>query len=305
VISETSVRCFLTLASTLSFTKTAKQVYLSQQSVSKHISSLEDDVGFKLFTRTRHYVALTKAGENFYGLFTKFAVDFADTEARTREYYNEIFNLLRVGYLEWLEISARMGDAIKRLKSSWPALRFIGERHSQYDLIELFTERRLDMIITYSEFAPKGGAIKKCKVMATPLVLLVSPENPLAIPGATFANFKGEPFIKAAGSHESRSASMGRARRQCHKLGFTPSEIIIAPNLESAYLATELGQGVLVSTMLSRMSLHSELVCYEIGETEKLQCFWREDAENPAVAAFASYLAEDADEAYAPETRGG
>lgn len=55
-------------------------------------------------------------------------------------------------------------------------------------------------------------------------------------------------------------------------------------------MATEFGQGVLVSTMLSRMSLHSELRCYDIGAKEELLCFWHEDQENPAVAAFASVL---------------
>jgi DNA-binding transcriptional LysR family regulator len=285
-----SVRCFLTLARTLNFTRTAKQVFLTQQSVSKYISNLEEDVGFKLFTRTHHYVALTKAGENFYGLFSRFSEEFEDASARTREYYNTIFNTLRVGYLEWLEISGRMGEAIKRLLESNPSLRFIGEKRSQYDLIEHFTERKLDLIITYSEFAPRGVGIKKCKVMSTPLVLLVSPDNPKATRGARFNDFKNEPFIKAAGSHESLSASKVRARRQCREIGFTPSEIIISPNLESAYLATELGQGVLVSTMLSRMSLHSDLVCYDIGTSEELQCFWHDDTENPAVSSFASYL---------------
>jgi hypothetical protein len=77
---------------------------------------------------------------------------------------------------------------------------------------------------------------------------------------------------------------------QCRELGFEPSEIIIAPNLESAYMATELGQGVLVSTMLSRMSLHSRLLCYPVGKDEELACFWHEDTENPTVAKFAACL---------------
>jgi DNA-binding transcriptional LysR family regulator len=287
MINEMSVRCFLTLAETLSYTKTAGQVYLTQQSVSKYISALEEDLGFRLFARTRRYVALTRAGEKFRELFIRFGAELEAESRELSEYYEKEFSSLRVGYLEWLEISARLGEPIKQLRREYPELKFIGERHSQYDLIELFTERKLDLIITYSEFAPKGVGISKCTVMETPLVLLVSPDNPKATPGATVNDFRDEPFIKAAGSHETPTASRNRAKRQCRELGFAPCEIIIAPNLESAYLATELGQGVLVSTMLSRMSLHSELVCYEISKTEQLQCFWHEDAENPAVEAFA------------------
>jgi DNA-binding transcriptional LysR family regulator len=285
-----SVRCFLTLAKTLSYTKTAKQVYLTQQSVSKYISAIEEDLDFKLFTRTRQYVALTKAGESFYELFSKFGEQIEETSQKMREYYSKTYRALSVGYLEWLDISGRLSETVKWLKSEYPDLKFAGERHSQFDLIECFTERKLDIIITYSEFAPRSAGINKCKVMETPLVLLVSPDNPKAARGATVDDFRHEPFIKAAGGHETRAASRNRARRQCRELNFAPSEIIIAPNLESAYLATELGQGVLVSTMLSRMSLHSELVCYDIGKTEQLQCFWREEIENPAAAAFAAHL---------------
>ena len=290
LINETAIRCFLALSKTLSFTETARLMFMTQQSVSKYIAKLEEDIGFKLFIRTHHYVMLTKAGESYFELFSRFEEEFAAVTEETKQYYSTMFNEIRIGYLEWLEISSEMSVALKNLKKDNPGLGYIGERHPQNRLIELFMERRLDLIITYAEFAPKGSGIKKMKVLETPLVLLVSPDNPKATGGATFEEFKSEPFIKAAASHETNSESRARARRQCRELGFTPSEIIISPNIESAYMATEFGQGVLVSTMLSRMSLHSELISYPIGKMEELQCFWHEDQENPTVEAFASYL---------------
>ena len=42
MINETAVRCFLTLCDTLSFTETAKRMYMTQQSVSKYIAKLEE-----------------------------------------------------------------------------------------------------------------------------------------------------------------------------------------------------------------------------------------------------------------------
>lgn len=290
MLNETSVRCFLTLAQTLSFTETAKIMYMTQQSVSKYIAKMEEDLGFQLFIRTHHYVMLTKAGENFYGLFSEFSSRYGTLLEETKAYYNTLYNSLHIGYLEWLEISSSISKALKTVQQTNPTLKFLGEKHPQYELNELFMDRKLDLIITYKEFAPKGTGLKKLKVMDTPLVLLVSPEHPMATDEATVDDFRHEPFIKAASSRESLSESKTRARRQCRELGFTPSEIVISPNLESAYMATEFGQGVLVSTMLSRMSLHSELKCYDIGVTEELLCFWHEDQENPAVAAFASVL---------------
>ncbi|MCI8538767.1 MAG: LysR family transcriptional regulator [Oscillospiraceae bacterium] len=290
MLNEAAIRCFLTLARTLSFTETAKVLYMTQQSVSKYIAKLEEDLGFSLFVRTHHYVRMTRAGETFFALFQDFSERFGSAMEETKQYYSQLYHSLHIGYLEWLEISTGISRALKLVKSTNPELRFIGERHPQYELNALFLERKLDLIITYQEFAPRAQGLKKLKVLDTPLVLLVSPDHPKALEGATADDFKTEPFIKAASSRETLSESKSRARRQCRELGFAPSSIIIAPNLESAYMATEFGQGVLVSTMLSRMSLHSELKCYPIGVMEQLLCFWHGDQENPAVEAFASSL---------------
>ena len=290
LINEVAIRCFLALSKTLSFTQTAKLMFMTQQSVSKYIAKFEEDIGFKLFIRTHHYVMLTKAGEYYHELFSKFDEEFHKVTEKTKQYYNTMFNSLRIGYLEWLEITSEISVALKKLQKENPELRYIGERHTQARLIELFMARRLDLIITYAEFAPRGAGIKKMKVLETPLVLLVAPDHPKASPNATVEDFKGEPFIKSSASHESNSETRARARKQCRELGFTPSELIISPNIESAYMAVEFGQGVMISTMLSRMSLHSELLCYPIGKNEELQCFWYDDQENPTVEAFASFL---------------
>lgn len=53
------------LAETLSFTETARRLYTTQSAVSKHIQSLEQDLGATLFMRNQHGVLLTKAGRIF------------------------------------------------------------------------------------------------------------------------------------------------------------------------------------------------------------------------------------------------
>jgi DNA-binding transcriptional LysR family regulator len=223
-------------------------------------------------------------------MLSRVAREYAEVTESLRAKNAEEESSLKVGYLEWLEISGHLSGALRELRLENPNLKFTGEKHPQAELIELFLGRKLDLIITYMEFAPKVAGARRFKVLDTPLVLLVSPENPLAVTGATARDFKREPFIKAASSHETLGESRARARKQCRELGFTPTEIIIAPNLESAYMATELGQGVLVSTMLSRMSLHSELRSYPVGKNEELACFWHGDVGNPTVERFAAHL---------------
>lgn len=60
------VKEFLDLAETLSFTKSAINLAVSQSALSRHIAEIEKEVGFKLFSRTTTSVALTREGRAFY-----------------------------------------------------------------------------------------------------------------------------------------------------------------------------------------------------------------------------------------------
>lgn len=57
-----SLRCFLAVAETLNFSRAAESIYLSQPALSLRINALEDELGTKLFLRTRQQVYLTAAG---------------------------------------------------------------------------------------------------------------------------------------------------------------------------------------------------------------------------------------------------
>lgn len=57
-----SLRCFLAVAETLNFSRAAETIYLSQPALSLRINSLEEELGTKLFLRTRQQVYLTAAG---------------------------------------------------------------------------------------------------------------------------------------------------------------------------------------------------------------------------------------------------
>ncbi len=154
MLNETSIRCFLTVAQTLSFTETAKVMYMTQQSVSKYIAKLEEDLGFQLFIRSHHYVMLTKAGENFYNFFSEANKKYSQVLEETRQYYNNMYNSLHIGYLEWLEISSSISKALKMVKEGTPELKFDGEKHQKYERNALILDRIQDLIIPVPPMMP-------------------------------------------------------------------------------------------------------------------------------------------------------
>lgn len=60
------LKTFVTVANHSSFTAAAKELYIAQSAVSKHITQLEKDLGVQLFLRDTRMVRLTAAGEAFY-----------------------------------------------------------------------------------------------------------------------------------------------------------------------------------------------------------------------------------------------
>lgn len=74
------LNCFLTVAETLSYTKTAQQLFISQPTVSKHIQTLESEIGAPLFNRSiRRSIRLTAAGELLKECLQRCKKDFDNT----------------------------------------------------------------------------------------------------------------------------------------------------------------------------------------------------------------------------------
>lgn len=60
---------FVVLAETLNFSQTAERCYITQPTLSRHITELEEEIGAKLFDRTTRTVSLTPAGKIIYDSF--------------------------------------------------------------------------------------------------------------------------------------------------------------------------------------------------------------------------------------------
>ena len=66
---------FVVLAETKNFWEASERLYMNQSTLSKHITSLENELGVELFTRTTRRVELTSYGQTF--------LPYARTIART------------------------------------------------------------------------------------------------------------------------------------------------------------------------------------------------------------------------------
>ncbi len=93
------INCFITLAETLNFTKTAEILFISQPAVTRHINALESELGFQLLDRSvRRKVILTEAGKIYYLGLKKCNDTYLATLEKIHSKNNQsplILNLLR------------------------------------------------------------------------------------------------------------------------------------------------------------------------------------------------------------------
>ena len=60
-----NMKCFISLAECLNFTKAADKEHITQTSMSRKISSLEEELNVRLFYRDNHSVVLQMPGGSF------------------------------------------------------------------------------------------------------------------------------------------------------------------------------------------------------------------------------------------------
>ena len=78
------LKVFIAAARTLSFTRAAEQLYISQPAVSKHIGELEARYRTSLFVRRGSRLALTDAGRTMLAAAERLAEDYRRLEYEAR-----------------------------------------------------------------------------------------------------------------------------------------------------------------------------------------------------------------------------
>ena len=91
------IREFIALADSLSFSRASEGLYITQPSLSRHVSLLEAELGVRLLERNTRNVSLTRAGLELYGDFVRLLDDYGAAVDHAK--------MLSSGYSEQLRIS--------------------------------------------------------------------------------------------------------------------------------------------------------------------------------------------------------
>ena len=152
-MNSTQVNCFISLGKTLNFTQTAKDLYLSQPTVSKNIHNLEKEIGIKLIFHDHRKICLTDEGKLFYQ--TLINVDNEITTAIKEMYQNKTQRqrTISIGYSglpfekQFLPIFIQLMNEKGKWKIELRAINI-----SESDTIKLLDNQEIDYMIYQSDF---------------------------------------------------------------------------------------------------------------------------------------------------------
>lgn len=149
---------FINAAQTQSFTKTAENMNMSQPAVSLAISSIEKQLGYQLFSRSRRKMILTPAGKSLYNSM-KAELDgyrIALSKAK-RIAMAEGQTVLRIGLLGMPAEQVIIPRILREYKTLHPTMNFEYYVEKHADLMNKLAAHELDIVLTTSEAIPKAS----------------------------------------------------------------------------------------------------------------------------------------------------
>lgn len=151
---------FINLAETLSFSRTAMNMGVSQSAVSQTISSMERYIGADLFYRTRKKVSLTPVGKAFYEDIRPVHHNYVDTLRQLEALNEQTRDKITIGISNSPYEIFALSKSIKAYQAENPKVQFYIESHNNRDLVGLLNEGALDIVFLSQDSLSPSANVK-------------------------------------------------------------------------------------------------------------------------------------------------
>ena len=299
-ISLAQIMMFLTAANLENFSKAALQLNLTQPTVSKGISTLENELGIQLFERSRsHKVKLTESGFIFHQYCQGMIADLSQAISDAQRKADGSPICLNVGANKDACNEAHLLDISKRFdqevaKGQNRSLDFSVDLMSCEELIQRIRSRKLDAAIICSrEITDRDrDSFHVEPLISSSFVAFIHASNPLYNrDSVTLADVAYQPLILL----QPYNTSNTHATNMVHMLashGYNARVGIYANNSESMVFSLCLGQGIILADEFFRIPDHTDIKAFRIHEAEMgsecngLSVIYAKDNDSPFLRDF-------------------
>lgn len=260
-MNQLDILCFTLVARTRSFSATARELRITQQAVSRHIKTLEDEVGFPLFLRSYQSVQLTKAGEqilHYLGEREKLMNDVQEHFRSARE--NQP---LRLAWSQWLGAPKWFRQAVEEFKKTYPHIPLITYDLNAEEMAAALRNNEVDLLLTTryaAEYLPVAWNV-------TPIG-----SEPVMFIGSKHENYDFKdcslfPFFATYAGEFNEQGVLARVQRECERSNIYPKRIEVCPNMGSVCLNILVSGGLTLGINIPALARSEEFVSQPTGRS--------------------------------------
>lgn len=179
-LDSRQLRAFVTLAKTGSFTRTGKELFISQSAVSHSMKALESDIGCRLFDRVGKRAHLTPAGEHLLHHAEKILREMSVARESLEQLGKWGKGRLRIGASPTV-CQYILPTVMREFKKDFPDWLIAIEPVDSYEAGELLREGRIDIAVG---LAPqRADPVEFLPLFSDELVFLLAVDHPWVLQG--------------------------------------------------------------------------------------------------------------------------
>lgn len=285
------IRYFVEVAQTGSVTQAAKNLYVSQPNLSKQLAQMEAECGFALFSRIKHRLELTAAGEVLYEQLAQVPEIVEEAFTRAKERSEQDTKHLSIGVMELQAMSEMLMPAIARFSKEFPGVEVNLERTGFGRLRTGLHNGDYDLIVTMCFDARAEEGVGEM-VLSEPFPMIaVHKDNPLAQrSNISFGQLREEDFVLI--SAKETPSGEEQFMSECARFGFVPKLVRRPSSLESLLLCVEAGIGIALLDNNIRLDPGSPVRLVPVKDVPAMSfsAAWKIERENKTLRAFLDIL---------------
>ena len=170
------LRYFAALAGSLSFTRAAERVHVTQSTLSHQIRQLEDELGSPLFDRVAKRVTLTEAGETFLAYAIRALQEIDHGVGALKESESELAGFVRVGATHSFNLGF-IPECVSIFMKRHPTVHMTVQELAADSIVQKVSAGDLDLGITYRPSSLSELVFEP--LYNEEMVLVVGPSHPL------------------------------------------------------------------------------------------------------------------------------
>lgn len=288
-MTDLQMKCFISLAENLNFTKAANELCISQSTLSMHIKALEKNTNLTLFIRSKRHVELSPEGEIMLEVIKDVNHRLEVGIERARTLHKNHSNVLRIGYMMGLSSDKFLMNVIKSFKKYRRNTKIEIARMNNRDLIREIENDSIDIGFSLDRTIRSRKKLKGISILEVPTSMAIASDKVTGKEAVTFEDFRNEPLILL--SKEVDPTDYGLLEIFKERFEYVPPKIMTMNSAESIIMSVSFGMGVCFSDHTSIGYGRPDLYYLDFPEYS-ISCdvICKKDYLNPEISSFMDFV---------------